>query len=1015
MNFKKICKFFTLAFVMLSSIFVTTKVNAAATRGDIVSGNYLSGPYYVMHEKPNGSHMWLQAQFIIRTSDDQFVYCVQPYFTIKEDNTYNVTTEDIASVANITPENWEKIAKIAYYGYGYTDATHNHSEDKWYIASQMLIWNLADPSIDSYFTNTLKGTRNDNILKAEQNEIMDLVNNHSTKPSLNNLPSSMTIGQTITVNDSNNVLNYFNLYDIKNGTVTKNGNSLSITATNVGTLSFSLNKLSNRYGNKIQLYYAVDSQNVIRRGDIDPIGISKNITVYGGDITVHKTDSETIENKPQGEATLNGAVYGIYQENGTKVATITTGNDGKVKSDYLPNLGRFYVQEEKPSVGYELDYNKYYFDVTVENLHPEIQVYEQVIKREFEFTKVYADSKTGIMTPEVGVQFGIYNNKKELVTLTTTDNQGNFKVKLPYGTYTVKQLTSTKGYEKAKDFTIEVKTTGEVVKKVIANAEITAKLRVIKIDKDTGAVIKRSNIKFKIVNAKTGEYVKQQLTYPTVKTLDVFETDSNGIMVTPYPLGTGTYYLEEVDQVIDGYLWNDKSVEFTIDDNTKFINDETIGVLYEVKFDNKEVKGEVTIHKNGEKYQVINNKYEYSKVDLSGVQFGLYAKEDIISQNGVFKYKKGTLIGTYTTDEKGNITIKNLYLGKYYLQELETDKDHVLDTKKYEFELKYENQYTEVVKYNLTMNNYLKKGDLEFSKLDLTTGKEIANTKVQIFNEKDGLVFEGITDSKGKIKIEKLVAGKYYIVETEASTGYVLSDEKVYFEIKENGEVIKASMTNKKITGSLEFTKKDFSTDETLPNTKIEIYNEKDELIFEGVTDENGEIVIPEIEYGKYYILEKEAPEGYVINEEKMYFEILEDGVIIKSEMKDKKIVSTIKIHKVDENNNPLEGVTIGIYDLEDNLIYSGITDSNGDIEYELEYGKYYFQEIETIEGYNLNDEKVYFDITEDGEYIQHTLVNESIIVEVPNTNKDEFPIVPIAIGFSALGLGLIIYGKKKN
>ena len=119
MNLKKICKFFTFIFVMISSLFVTTKVNAAATRGDIVSGRYLNGPYYVMHEKPSGSHMWLQAQFIIRTSDGQFVYCVQPYVTIKEDNTYDVTTSDIAAVARISPENWDKIAKIAYYGYGY--------------------------------------------------------------------------------------------------------------------------------------------------------------------------------------------------------------------------------------------------------------------------------------------------------------------------------------------------------------------------------------------------------------------------------------------------------------------------------------------------------------------------------------------------------------------------------------------------------------------------------------------------------------------------------------------------------------------------------------------------------------------------------------------------------------------------------------------------------------------------------------------------------------------------------
>ena len=143
--------------------------------------------------------------------------------------------------------------------------------------------------------------------------------------------------------------------------------------------------------------------------------------------------------------------------------------------------------------------------------------------------------------------------------------------------------------------------------------------------------------------------------------------------------------------------------------------------------------------------------------------------------------------------------------------------------------------------------------------------------------------------------------GKYYIIETEAATGYRLSEEKVLFEVKENGEIVKANMTNEKKKGTLEFTKQDFSTSETLPNTLIEIYNEDDELVFSGRTDENGKIVIEELEYGKYYILEKEAPEGYYLNEEKMYFEILEDGEIVKCTMTDEKVI--VEVPNTEENN----------------------------------------------------------------------------------------------------------------
>ena len=177
----------------------------------------------------------------------------------------------------------------------------------------------------------------------------------------------------------------------------------------------------------------------------------------------------------------------------------------------------------------------------------------------------------------------------------------------------------------------------------------------------------------------------------------------------------------------------------------------------------------------------------------------------------------------------------------------------------------------------------------------MINGEVIPNTIIEIYTDNDKLIFTGKTDRNGKIVINNLKLGKYYILEKEAATGYTITDEKVYFVINKNGEIVKAKMKDKPITGTLEFTKTDVSTSEALPNTLIEIYNEKDELIFSGRTDENGKITIPEIRYGKYYIVEKEAPEGYKINEEKMYFEITEDGQVVKCNMLDEayKVPST--------------------------------------------------------------------------------------------------------------------------
>ena len=147
-----------------------------------------------------------------------------------------------------------------------------------------------------------------------------------------------------------------------------------------------------------------------------------------------------------------------------------------------------------------------------------------------------------------------------------------------------------------------------------------------------------------------------------------------------------------------------------------------------------------------------------------------------------------------------------------------------------------------------------------------------------------------------------------------------------------------------------------------------------------------------------------------------MFFEVEDNGEIVKAEMTNEKITSTVKIHKIDQDGNTLAGVEIGIFDLDGNLIDSYITDENGLIEIELEYGKYYYQELSTINGYILNDEKVYFDVTEDGAIIEKTLVNTKEEVKVPNTEANDLKVLLITGTLLMLGgTAIIIYGKKKN
>ena len=523
-----------------------------------------------------------------------------------------------------------------------------------------------------------------------------------------------------------------------------------------------------------------------------------------------------------------------------------------------------------------------------------------------------------MLTPEPNITFDIYlKSSNELYKSITTDKNGYATINLPYGTWVFKQKNSTPNFEKAKDFEIVInENTDDNIYNLISNAEITAKLKVIKVDKETGEVIKRSGIKFKIKSVLTNDYVCQTITYPTANTICEYETDNNGVLITPYPLVSGKYKLEEVDQVIDGYLWNKESVEFEIGENANLITDNEYGVLFETRFENQPVKGEIQINKLGEKFIIEDDKYSYDISSLSNVKFGLYDLE-------------GDLISEVITDKNGYAKFENLKLGSYIVKEIETLPNYILDKNEYKVELTYKDQYTAIINKTVDIENQLSKGELVFTKTDYSTSEPIPNTKIQIFmydDLKETLIGEYITDEKGQVIIDNLPSGhKYFILETEASDGYVLNEEKMYFEITSNGEIIKANMTNEKIK-------------------------------------------------------------------------------------------SVINIHKVDEENNPLSDVVIGIFDLEDNLIGEYITDENGNIEVELEYGSYYYQELKTIEHYVLNSEKVYFDIINDGEVIESTLVNVLEEVEVPSTNLNKnYLIYVISSVVGVLGLGLIIYDRKNK
>mgnify|MGYP002421260100 FL=1 len=396
------------------------------------------------------------------------------------------------NITSLNSDQRRKIELIGYYGYEYPGHQGNV---KYYMAAQELIWKVVKP-LNATWSTEKRGGGQIISLEAEKNEILNLISKHNTKPSFNNTTINSVVGNSFSLNDTNNVLSEYQIYSNDNQDVSIDNNTLNVKVNSTGNIEIRFIRKS--YDNDINLiYYNSNSQKLAHTRFSEPMVANLKIQSVAGKVKINKLDKDTNKNKAQGEGSLKGAVYDIFNENDEYITSLTTDELGQAISVNLPSLGRYYIKEKSASIGYLVDNTKYYFDMTKDNLNQNINVYEKVISRSYDITKVYASNKTEIMTPEPNVEFGIYDKNNKLVLKKTTDKDGKIYFTLPYGSYTLKQLTTTKGYEKIKDYHFEIRNTGEKINKIFSNAEITSKIKIIKVDENDKRV-KKAGIKFKI-------------------------------------------------------------------------------------------------------------------------------------------------------------------------------------------------------------------------------------------------------------------------------------------------------------------------------------------------------------------------------------------------------------------------------------------------------------------------------------------------------------------------------------
>ena len=692
-------------------------------------------------------------------------------------------------------------------------------------------------------------------------------------------------------------------------------------------------------------------------------------------LSVTKTDAEA--GVAQGDATLQGAEYGLYKA-GKLIDTYTTDAAGQFTTKTYVCGDDYTLQEITPSNGYLLDPTVYPVGVkpgdTTIAINPTSKtVTEQIIKGKIAIVKHTDNGETQIETPEAGAEFDVYlksagsyaNAKDTERDHIICDEEGYAQTKdLPYGVYMVEQTKSWDGRDLMPPFEVYIAQDGKVYRYIINNGYFEGFLKVIKKDAGTGNTIPYAGAGFQILDPD-GDIVKMRLTYPTNIELDTFYTAADGTLITPQklPYGIG-YQLVEV-QAPYGYVLDSTPVTFDIKQDLSETED---GIeLVKVEKLNLPQMGQVTLTKTGE---VLSGTTEadgtyqpvYAEQGLFGAEYDVIAAEDIITPDGTVRALAGQVVDTLHTGYNGAARSQSLHLGKYQAVETKAPEGFVLDSTPIEFELTYAGQEIELTETAIAASDARQKVEITLEKAMEQDEKYHAGMNGEILDvqfglyaaeditAKDGTVIpaDGLLETvtmkeNGKQTFKTdLPFGKLYIQEIATNDKYIISDAKYPVTFAYQGQEIALveitandgkPIENTLKRGAVTLTK----VDNELPDVKLsgavfEVYQDvdgdgsynpdSDRTIGEMKETDTGVYALEGLTAGQYLVAEKTAPEGFVGDTAYYPFEITKDGQLVTLEtepgkgFENRPIKGSVQLTKVDAENpeNKLAGALFELY-----------------------------------------------------------------------------------------------------
>jgi uncharacterized surface anchored protein len=725
--------------------------------------------------------------------------------------------------------------------------------------------------------------------------------------------------------------------------------------------------------------------------------------VAEGRIKIVKKDSINQE-------VLAGAIFEIRDDSDTVFDTITTDASGVAISKILP-LGDYKVKEIKPPTGFVPNDTVYNVTVAYKDANTPVVEVEMTIENDPIRGKIRVIKLAqGEATPIEGATFELFNPDDTLAvdlygnpvgTLTTDSNGMALTPYLRTGTYILRETGAPEEfYISDDDFEVKIVRHDEEVTQYVRNERIILRLRIIKSDSATDELL--HGAEFQIYDS-----VGDLVTFTVIVdgrpvTVDCLVTNDDGIAISAGGLPIGTYTLREV-KAPDGYA-SIGDITFEITRDTDYVEIPLVGKTLDVRIGNAPTVIELSKRKitgDGE---------------LPGAHLQVIEKES------------GTVVEEWVSTDTPHVILKLKVGVTYILRETLSPAGYTMATD-VEFTVLDTGEVQPVV-----MRNKLTR--VEIHKQDKETGEALEGVEFKI-QDKGGnaqrFVYDSVlnayvweefahagnssvltTNAAGTILIYRLPIGEYELSETKESPGYKRLRNPIAFTVKDNSNAtspVVIDLENEMNEVTLE--KIDLVTGNPVVGAVIQIFDEAGELVREVTTDENGQVLIKGLPAGTYTFREVLAPEGYILNEETFTFTIDEQGNVTGVTEFTNEPTSLTIVKEDRENGQRLEGATFELYRFRDGeeselmrfRLEDGvyIADATGDLTsvvsnaegtisiLRLPYGDYRLVETKAPKGYDLNEKATDVTLSDDGETLTVTLLNEASVP--PVETGENFPL----------------------